>query len=1286
MKTSYLKLCYLLLLPLQLQVSIANAQDVSLYRVFETSVTNTTAYGNKFKDVTLNVTYTHASSSKTLNFWGFYDGNGNGAAGNIWKMRFMPDALGTWDYTYTWSDGTSGGSGSFNCVDSGAGKGIIKAYQENTNWFAYNGIDPVWLKSYYIIEGGIMLDDANWMAENVYQKVLDKGYNHLQLNSLPLAYTYQHFSDGPNNGDGFMYTGSNPSSSMNLAICKSVDEHLGWLNSKDIGVHFFQGFDGKEEYAKNSPQYAEMSSEERDFLVKYICARLAPYANISGWCYTWETYNTENERDLMDRLAQYDPWGHLKTYMQGLYPGDAGNAGWWDYEGYSFVSTEYVGSGSSPEPTNRNGSQQQPGYVNAKMKELADYYDKPIFHSECWGMWRSCYGASQTSIRKTAWANALAATTATWNDLESCDGGNSSSDIFAWTEAATAVDLLADVMQNDVVFHNMNPNNSIVNNGAFALAEAGKQYLVFKENGGSFNLNLNSATYSGDWIDTKNGNRNAVSSFSHGGGNKSFSAPSTSTDWVLLLTSGTNTTPLSACFTSSATSGLAPLSVSFDASCSQPSTSNNITSYSWNFGDGSTGSSSTPSHTFTAVGTYTVTLTVTDASGTDTESTTISVTPESGDGTGLKGEYHSGINFGVVLLTRTDANIDFDWGNGSPDSSVPNNNYTVRWTGEVVPLFTETYTFETESDDGARLWVNGVQLVNQWVDQGPTKVSGTIALTAGQKYSIEMEYYENGGGAVAKLRWSSNSQAYEIIPQSQLFPATTTIVPVTSVSISNCPSTALTIGGNLDLNETVSPSNATNKSVTWSSSNTSVATVNASGLVTALTEGSTTILATSVADNNQFAECAINVEEAITPILPLTYGNGGTPGTGNPWVISGTTRLEAENYNQGGQGTGYNDTNVTNSGGQYRSEGVDIENCSEGGVNVGWIQTNEWLEFTIDVATAGDYTLALRVARSPSGNSSVKVLAGANSTNLSDLTGTMTVPNTGGWQNWQTISETVSLSGGEQILRIFMVGGNFNINYLELSSSVITPQPPVITSALTASANVGQAFSYTIAATNSPTSYSATGLPADVSVNTNTGAISGTPATAGTSNISISATNANGTDTETLVITVTAAGTCSWTFAAAEDGNVSFTGTKEVRYGANGTYVTQTFTNGTPCTNAVFGDPLPGVQKSCEICESGARLSQDINTELTENGAYIKVYPMPVTHKQLTFKLGGLTEPTAQIELIDMLGKSVKSIYIKADKGEGTITIDVAELSNGLYFAKTKIDGRVLTQKVLIGK
>jgi hypothetical protein len=137
---------------------------------------------------------------------------------------------------------------------------------------------------------------------------------------------------------------------------------------------------------------------------------------------------------------------------------------------------------------------------------------------------------------------------------------------------------------------------------------------------------------------------------------------------------------------------------------------------------------------------------------------------------GLKGEYFNNMTLtGSPVLTRTDATVGFDWTTGSPDPSINVDIFSVRWSGLVQPLYSETYTFSTISDDGIRLWVNGVQIINNWTNHAATTNTGTIALIAGVKYDIVLEYYENTGSAVSKLSWSSTSQASQIIPQSQLY-------------------------------------------------------------------------------------------------------------------------------------------------------------------------------------------------------------------------------------------------------------------------------------------------------------------------------------------------------------------------------------------------------------------------------------------------------------------------------------------------------------------------------------
>ncbi len=144
---------------------------------------------------------------------------------------------------------------------------------------------------------------------------------------------------------------------------------------------------------------------------------------------------------------------------------------------------------------------------------------------------------------------------------------------------------------------------------------------------------------------------------------------------------------------------------------------------------------------------------------------TTPVAPPTGRGDGLAASYYLDTSAngnhlnGTPALTRTDATINFDWGNGAPDPSLPADGFSVRWTGNVIPTTTETYTFHTYSDDGVRLYVNNQLVINNWTDHGPTENTAGVALTSGVSYSIRMEFYENGGGALAKLTWSSQTIA-----------------------------------------------------------------------------------------------------------------------------------------------------------------------------------------------------------------------------------------------------------------------------------------------------------------------------------------------------------------------------------------------------------------------------------------------------------------------------------------------------------------------------------------------
>ena len=140
------------------------------------------------------------------------------------------------------------------------------------------------------------------------------------------------------------------------------------------------------------------------------------------------------------------------------------------------------------------------------------------------------------------------------------------------------------------------------------------------------------------------------------------------------------------------------------------------------------------------------------------------------NGTGLLGVYYDNTDFTSPKVARTEA-VNFDWALDAPAPGVDAETFSVRWTGKLVPRYTDLYRIFTVSDDGIRLWIDGRQILSAWNDHPPTEHYGDLFLEAGQAYDVVLEMYENGGGAVAKLLWQSSCQTKEPIPASHLLPA-----------------------------------------------------------------------------------------------------------------------------------------------------------------------------------------------------------------------------------------------------------------------------------------------------------------------------------------------------------------------------------------------------------------------------------------------------------------------------------------------------------------------------------
>ena len=188
-----------------------------------------------------------------------------------------------------------------------------------------------------------------------------------------------------------------------------------------------------------------------------------------------------------------------------------------------------------------------------------------------------------------------------------------------------------------------------------------------------------------------------------------------------------------------------------------------------------------------------------NGNGASANSNVASATPTApfiGTGNGLLATYYSGdaANFApettTPIVITTDATVNFaqdEAANYNPstwDLLVPHDDFTAVWTGQLLAPYTGVYKFQTITDDGARLTLNGTLLINAPNYQAATAyTSAAVTLTAGQKYTIKMEYFQGVGGLVSQLLYAPPGLPFQIIPQSQLYSVPGSGVPGRTVNL-----------------------------------------------------------------------------------------------------------------------------------------------------------------------------------------------------------------------------------------------------------------------------------------------------------------------------------------------------------------------------------------------------------------------------------------------------------------------------------------------------------------------
>ena len=157
------------------------------------------------------------------------------------------------------------------------------------------------------------------------------------------------------------------------------------------------------------------------------------------------------------------------------------------------------------------------------------------------------------------------------------------------------------------------------------------------------------------------------------------------------------------------------------------------------------------------------------------------------------------------------------------------------------------------------------------------------------------------------------------------------------------------------------------------------------------------------------------------------YAQSLTPHLGSPATVPG--KIQAADFDDGGEGVAYHDRTVGNAGGYYRQTDVDIAQSNEGGLTLGWIDSGEWVNYTVNVVSSGSYTVQIRVAAPQAGTLHIGFNKSAGSWTA------VTVPSTGGWQTWTTINVPLTLTAGVQQMTLLFDTGWHNLSYVNVVST-----------------------------------------------------------------------------------------------------------------------------------------------------------------------------------------------------------------------------------------------------------
>ncbi len=491
--------------------------NIGQWQRFEATLKNTNAYTNPYADVSLDVTYQRPDGS-AVSFWGFYDG------GSDWKIRFMPDQLGTWHYEARFSDGTPGTQGSFTCVESDL-PGMLTVDESNPLWFGYKGGGHVLVRSFHVGDGFF----ASNMPSDRRAAFLDwaqaQGYNMLSIGSHYLN------RSGPGRGQGWDTPKLWP---LNAAEYRRMESILDDLTARRFLIFPFGGFFGRGAGYPTEPL-------EQELYVRYTLARLGANWNI--------LLNVSGPEPLLDKEAaplvmpkmELDRLGRLIQSLNVFgHPLTVHNKTGDD----EFRDDDYIDYGTLQGPKTTDPAVLSEGLLRNH------HPSRPLYVQETlWSGNKFHPDYSDEHLRKNAFVIGISAGALNFIDNggpEPGGLGDSSSGFSGTLDLNDRRQWRHDIIRavwaffETIPFYRMSPRQDLVTAG-YCLAEPGAQVLVYLPSGGSVQVTLDDSPYHITWINAQNtAEQHQAGSTT---GSASLTAPAHGDDWLLYLQKSQETHP-----------------------------------------------------------------------------------------------------------------------------------------------------------------------------------------------------------------------------------------------------------------------------------------------------------------------------------------------------------------------------------------------------------------------------------------------------------------------------------------------------------------------------------------------------------------------------------------------------------------------------------------------------------------------------------------------------------------------------------------------------------------------